>query len=132
MSSNTAIAANTAAVSHLLDVYPYLPFKPDTAEGVYLCAGQRKLIDFYGGHAVAGLGYGHPDVIRTLETQAHKLFFQGNAVALAYVERHGVALEEEPVRLGLQRADDVRVAVAEPGDGVAAVEIDDLRLPGQR
>ena len=82
MSSNTASAANAAAISHLLDVYPYLPFKPETAEGVYLRAGNRKIIDFYGGHAVAGLGYGHPDILRTLETQAHKLFFQSNAVAL--------------------------------------------------
>jgi acetylornithine/succinyldiaminopimelate/putrescine aminotransferase len=71
-----------SATSHLLDVYPYLPFKPESAEGVYLMAGNRRIIDFYGGHAVAGLGYGHPDVVRTLETQARKLFFQSNAVAL--------------------------------------------------
>jgi acetylornithine/succinyldiaminopimelate/putrescine aminotransferase len=68
--------------SHLLDVYPYLPFRPESAEGVYLHGGGRRVIDFYGGHAVAGLGYGHPDIIRTLESQAHKLFFQSNAVAL--------------------------------------------------
>jgi acetylornithine/N-succinyldiaminopimelate aminotransferase len=71
-----------SATSHLLDVYPYLPFKPEAAEGVYLLAGGRRIIDFYGGHAVAGLGYGHPDVVRTLEAQARKLFFQSNAVAL--------------------------------------------------
>lgn len=70
------------ATSHLLDVYPYLPFRPEAAEGVYLIAGKRRIIDFYGGHAVAGLGYGHPDIVRTLETQARKLFFQSNAVAL--------------------------------------------------
>jgi acetylornithine/N-succinyldiaminopimelate aminotransferase len=68
--------------SHLLDVYPYLPFKPERGEGVYLYGGGRKIIDFYGGHAVAGLGYGHPDVVKTLREQAETLFFQSNAVAL--------------------------------------------------
>ncbi len=68
--------------SHLLDVYPYLPFKPERGEGVYLYGGGRKIIDFYGGHAVAGLGYGHPDVVQTLREQAETLFFQSNAVAL--------------------------------------------------
>ncbi|MBM4195585.1 MAG: aspartate aminotransferase family protein [Gammaproteobacteria bacterium] len=68
--------------SHLLDVYPYLPFKPERGEGVCLYGGGRKIIDFYGGHAVAGLGYGHPDIVRTLREQAETLFFQSNAVAL--------------------------------------------------
>lgn len=71
-----------SSASHLLDVYPYLPFRPEAAEGVYLMAGNRRIIDFYGGHAVAGLGYGHPDIVRTIETQARRLFFQSNAVAL--------------------------------------------------
>lgn len=71
-----------STTSHLLDVYPYLPFRPESSEGVYLMAGNRRIIDFYGGHAVAGLGYGHPDIVRTIETQARRLFFQSNAVAL--------------------------------------------------
>ncbi|MCC7489767.1 MAG: aspartate aminotransferase family protein [Gammaproteobacteria bacterium] len=71
-----------STTSHLLDVYPYLPFRPESAQGVYLMAGERRIIDFYGGHAVAGLGYGHPDIVRTIETQARRLFFQSNAVAL--------------------------------------------------
>jgi acetylornithine/succinyldiaminopimelate/putrescine aminotransferase len=70
------------AVSHLLDVYPYLPFQPVSGEGVWLSDGKRRVIDFYGGHAVAGLGYAHPDVLRTLAEQARRLFFQSNAVAL--------------------------------------------------
>ena len=36
----------------------------------------------YGGHAVAALGYAHPDILDTLERQARQLFFQSNAVAL--------------------------------------------------
>lgn len=86
------IEANTAGPgaatrSHLLDVYPYLPFRPDSGEGVYLRAGKRRIIDFYGGHAVAGLGYGHPDILRALEQQARQLFFQSNAVALEVREQ---------------------------------------------
>ena len=40
----------------------------------------REVLDFYGGHAVAGLGYGHPAVRRTLEDVGHRLVFQTNAV----------------------------------------------------
>lgn len=68
--------------SHLVDVYSYLPFKPEAGEGVYLMAGKRRVIDFYGGHAVAGLGYAHPDIVRALDAQARRLFFQSNAVEL--------------------------------------------------
>ncbi len=42
----------------------------------------RKFLDFYGGHAVAALGYGHPYLIEALANQARRLFFQSNAVDL--------------------------------------------------
>jgi acetylornithine/succinyldiaminopimelate/putrescine aminotransferase len=80
---------DTTAPSHLLDVYTYLPFRPVSGEGVYLSDGKRRIIDFYGGHAVAGLGYAHPDLLRTLERQARTLFFQSNAVALDVREQAG-------------------------------------------
>lgn len=83
----SAAAPGAATRSHLLDVYPYLPLRPDSGEGVYLLAGKRRIIDFYGGHAVAGLGYGHPDILRALERQARQLFFQSNAVALEVREQ---------------------------------------------
>ncbi len=92
--SSSATAATTDVLSHLVDVYPYLPFRPESAEGVYLKAGNRRIIDFYGGHAVAGLGYAHPDVLRTLEAQARKLFFQSNAVALDVREEAARRLAE--------------------------------------
>jgi acetylornithine/succinyldiaminopimelate/putrescine aminotransferase len=93
MTINTA-AEGAGVASHLLDVYPYLPFKPDSGEGVYLKAGKHRIIDFYGGHAVAGLGYGHPDIVRTLQEQAGKLFFQSNAVALEVREEAARGLVE--------------------------------------
>ncbi len=67
---------------HLLHVYGQLPIEPDGADGVYLKCGKRRIIDLYGGHAVAALGYGHPDMLRALNEQAKSIFFQSNAVAM--------------------------------------------------
>ena len=66
---------------HLFPVYAQLPVRIVSGEGVVLRTDDgRELVDFYGGHAVAGLGYGHPAVRETLETVAARLFFQTNAV----------------------------------------------------
>ena len=67
---------------HLLQVYGQLPIEPDSGSGVYLHDGQRKIIDLYGGHAAVSLGYGHPDMLRTLNDQAGQMIFQSNAVAM--------------------------------------------------
>jgi acetylornithine/N-succinyldiaminopimelate aminotransferase len=67
---------------HLLKVYGQLPIEPTSAKGVTLSCGTRQVIDLYGGHAVAALGYGHPDMLRALNKQAQTLFFQSNAVAM--------------------------------------------------
>ena len=42
----------------------------------------RKVLDLYGGHAVAALGYGHPRWVEALAEQARSLCFQSNAVPL--------------------------------------------------
>jgi acetylornithine/succinyldiaminopimelate/putrescine aminotransferase len=76
---------NTAQQSearHLLQVYAQLPIEVDSAAGVYLHSGARRIIDFYGGHAVAALGYAHPDLLAALGRQAENMYFQSNAVAL--------------------------------------------------
>ena len=55
----------------LFPVYPQLPLEVVSGEGVVLkTADGRELIDFYGGHAVAGLGYRHPAILRCLEETA--------------------------------------------------------------
>jgi acetylornithine/succinyldiaminopimelate/putrescine aminotransferase len=72
-----------AEARHLVQVYAQLPIEADSAAGVYLISGGRRIIDFYGGHAVASLGYGHPDLLAALATQAKSMYFQSNAVALA-------------------------------------------------
>ncbi|HEY5624664.1 MAG TPA: aminotransferase class III-fold pyridoxal phosphate-dependent enzyme [Gammaproteobacteria bacterium] len=69
--------------AHLSEVYPTLPFKPVTGQGVYLeDANGRRVLDLYGGHAVAGLGYGHPRLTEAVVSQARQLLFQSNAVTM--------------------------------------------------
>ena len=75
--------AKKAEQAHLLQVYGQFDFEPVRAQGVHIeCRDGRTLLDLYGGHAVAALGYGHPEVVSTLARQAETLFFQSNAVAL--------------------------------------------------
>ncbi len=74
--------AQQSEARHLLQVYAQLPIEPESAEGVYLHCGSRRIIDFYGGHAVAALGYAHPDLLAALHRQAENMYFQSNAVAL--------------------------------------------------
>lgn len=67
----------------LLPVYPHAPIEPVRGDGVMLYTRDgRELIDFYGGHAVALLGYGHPRLLAALNDQAKTLFFQSNVVPL--------------------------------------------------
>jgi acetylornithine/succinyldiaminopimelate/putrescine aminotransferase len=70
--------------AHLNEVYPMLPFTPSRGDGVYLedRAG-RRVLDLYGGHAVAALGYGHPDLSAAIARQARDLVFQTNALPVA-------------------------------------------------
>ena len=73
----------SAPAALLNEVYPSLPFEPVTGEGVYLeDAQQRRVLDFYSGHAVAGLGYAHPRLTEALVTQGRRLLFQSNAVTM--------------------------------------------------
>jgi acetylornithine/succinyldiaminopimelate/putrescine aminotransferase len=77
----------------LLDVYEQVPVRPVRGEGVFLfTADGERYLDFYGGHAVAALGYGHPALVAALERQARTLFFQSNLVPLEVRERAAEAL----------------------------------------
>jgi acetylornithine/succinyldiaminopimelate/putrescine aminotransferase len=81
--STTTYNARKAEQQHLLQVYSQFDIEPVSASGVHItCRDGRRILDMYGGHAVASLGYAHPDVLATLEKQAKDLFFQSNAVAL--------------------------------------------------
>ena len=85
-------AAQDGEARHLLQVYGQLPLEVTSAKGVYLHAGKRRIIDFYGGHAVAALGYAHPDLLAALNKQAKSMYFQSNAVALEVRAKAGDAL----------------------------------------
>jgi len=66
-----------------LPVYGQLPFVPDRAAGCHIITSDgRRILDLYGGHAVAALGYGHQRLVNAISGQSAKLLFQSNAVAL--------------------------------------------------
>jgi acetylornithine/succinyldiaminopimelate/putrescine aminotransferase len=79
--------------SHLAQVFAQYPIEVAHGEGVWLHTRDgRKILDFYGGHAVAGLGYGHPRWLAALERQARQMAFQTNAIALVIRERAAARL----------------------------------------
>jgi len=78
-----APSAEEAEAKVFLPVYHHLDLEVERGEGVYVfTADGRRYLDLYGGHAVAIFGYGHPQLVRTLDEQARSLFFQSNAVPL--------------------------------------------------
>lgn len=72
-----------AVPDHLAQVFAQYPLPVQSAEGVWLnIKGGRRVLDLYGGHAVAALGYGHPAWTRALAEQARSCQFQSNAVPM--------------------------------------------------
>ncbi len=92
MSSAPTAVSNTYT-GHLAQVFAQFPIEILRGEGVWLHARDgRKILDFYGGHAVAGLGYGHPRWLAALERQARQMAFQTNALPMAIRERAAARL----------------------------------------
>jgi len=86
-------AALRAAENHLAPVFAQYPLPIVAGEGIWLqTADGRRVLDLYGGHAVAALGYGHAGWTRALQAQAQTLNFQSNAVPLAVRERAAARL----------------------------------------
>jgi acetylornithine/N-succinyldiaminopimelate aminotransferase len=82
-----------ARASALLDVFVQTDVSPERGEGVYVWDEQgRRYLDCYGGHAVALLGYAHPELCRTLDAQARRLFFQSNLFDLEVRRRAAARL----------------------------------------
>jgi len=80
---NVATHEIAAIGAHLNEVYPMLPFTPVKGTGVFLeNAAGRRVLDLYGGHAVAALGYGHRDLSDAIARQSRDLVFQTNALPL--------------------------------------------------
>ena len=86
-----AVQAREAAAT--IPVYGQLPFLPERAAGCELfTADGRRILDLYGGHAVASLGYGHPALVEAILRQSQEMLFQSNAVALEVRARAAEAL----------------------------------------
>ncbi|MBL8842238.1 MAG: aspartate aminotransferase family protein [Planctomycetes bacterium] len=65
----------------LLDVFDRMGMTVASGDGVHVVDSTgKRYLDFYGGHAVASLGYGHQRLLDALTAQAKSLFFQSNAV----------------------------------------------------
>jgi acetylornithine/N-succinyldiaminopimelate aminotransferase len=95
--------ATTPTHAHLDEVYSLLPFEPVRGEGVWLeDASGRRILDLYGGHAVAVLGYGHPKLVAAIAGQARTMIFQSNAVKLSVRDR-AAALLVDFAGSGLER-----------------------------
>jgi acetylornithine/N-succinyldiaminopimelate aminotransferase len=86
-------AAPAAHASALLDVFQQVPVRMARGEGVWLYDETgKRFLDFYGGHAVALLGYGHPRLTEALERQARRLHFQSNLFPVEVRERAAARL----------------------------------------
>jgi acetylornithine/succinyldiaminopimelate/putrescine aminotransferase len=84
MTAQAAVSPSTTAVTDFLaPVFAQYPLDVVSGQGVWLNTRDgRRVLDLYGGHAVAALGYAHPGFTRALSEQAQKLNFQSNAVPL--------------------------------------------------
>jgi acetylornithine/succinyldiaminopimelate/putrescine aminotransferase len=83
----SATAASTAPAGaihdYLAPVFAQYPLQVARGEGVWLVTPEgRRVLDLYGGHAVAALGYGHKGWTRALTEQAQAVNFQSNAVPM--------------------------------------------------
>jgi acetylornithine/succinyldiaminopimelate/putrescine aminotransferase len=88
-----ATAAAAPLVPALLPVYDQLPFTPVRGAGVWLWdASGRRVLDLWGGHAVALLGHAHPRLLAAMSEQASALLFQSNALPLPIREEAAARL----------------------------------------
>jgi acetylornithine/succinyldiaminopimelate/putrescine aminotransferase len=67
----------------LAPVFAQYPFEVASANGVWLLNSRgERVLDLYGGHAVAALGYGHVGWTEALTAQARSCNFQTNAIPM--------------------------------------------------
>jgi acetylornithine/N-succinyldiaminopimelate aminotransferase len=74
---------SVSGVDHLAPVFAQYPVDVVSGEGVWLLTrGGERVLDLYGGHAVAALGYAHPQWTKAVADQAKTCNFQSNAVPM--------------------------------------------------
>lgn len=75
-----------------LATYKKMPLVAERGEGVWIYASDgERYLDLYGGHAVAGTGHCHPQVVKAIREQTEKLLFYSN---LVYSETRARAAEK--------------------------------------
>jgi acetylornithine/succinyldiaminopimelate/putrescine aminotransferase len=75
-----------------LATYKKMPIVAERGEGVWIYAsGGERYLDLYGGHAVAGTGHCHPQVVAAIRKQTEQLLFYSN---LVYSEARAAAAEK--------------------------------------
>jgi acetylornithine/N-succinyldiaminopimelate aminotransferase len=83
MHSASALESSAPGGDFLAAVFAQLPLEVVSAQGVWLRnARGERVLDLYGGHAVAALGYAHPAWTAALARQAQACQFQSNAVTM--------------------------------------------------
>ena len=76
-------APSTSPADFLAPVFAQYAIEVVDADGVWLQTRDgRRILDLYGGHAVAALGYRHHGWMRALTNQAQACNFQSNAVPM--------------------------------------------------
>jgi len=89
----SAVPVAQAVSDCLAPVFAQYPLEVSSAQGVWLhSAAGTRVLDLYGGHAVAALGYEHPAWTAALTAQAQSCHFQTNAVAMRVRARAAAAL----------------------------------------
>ncbi|HEX8755790.1 MAG TPA: aminotransferase class III-fold pyridoxal phosphate-dependent enzyme [Steroidobacteraceae bacterium] len=82
-SAATAAATDIPARDFLAPVFAQYPFEVASAQGVWLLNSRgERVLDLYGGHAVAALGYAHSGWTEALTAQARSCNFQTNAIPM--------------------------------------------------
>ena len=75
-----------------LATYKKMPVVVERGEGVWIYASNGdRYLDLYGGHAVAGTGHCHPQVVKAIREQTEKILFYSN---LVYSEARARAAEK--------------------------------------
>jgi len=131
-----AMSAAQSAHDFLAPVFAQYPLEVASASGVWLTNSRgERVLDLYGGHAVAALGYAHAGWTAALARQAESCQFQSNAVAMRVRERaarrlvrfsrlpfasaffvnSGAEANENALKIALRMTGRARVAAVEGG-----------------
>jgi acetylornithine aminotransferase/acetylornithine/N-succinyldiaminopimelate aminotransferase len=79
-----------------IKTYAKVPIAVERGQGSWLYTqDQKAYLDMYGGHAVAGTGHCHPEVVEALKEQLERLIFYSNSVYLSVRAEAAQALIEK-------------------------------------